>query len=271
MEQSTIPQPSYYAIIPSPVRYCEDLKPNEKIIYGEITSLCNASGECWAKNEYFANLYNVSVETVSRWISKLANKGLIKVQMVHQNGTERVMRILDINLFQNGENCIDEKVKVGCEKDQEGVDKKIKAINRKNNYKYNNKTPYSPPKGDTSKVKKVFDYSSEEYRLAVALQSEIHKWNNSFENRTEPQLQKWAKTFELMILKDGHSAKKIYDLFCAIHQDGEERNGFLWRRNILSPDKLRKQLKDGKLDKYLQPQKKSNGFHIVEDRMTLEG
>jgi len=32
-------QPSYYAIIPSEVRYCEELKYLERLMYGEITAL----------------------------------------------------------------------------------------------------------------------------------------------------------------------------------------------------------------------------------------
>lgn len=68
-------QRSYYAIIPANVRYDKDLAPNAKLLYGEITALCNEKGYCWATNQYFAELYNVSDRTIKNWISQLTDKG----------------------------------------------------------------------------------------------------------------------------------------------------------------------------------------------------
>lgn len=65
---------SYYAIIPATVRYDADLVPNAKLLYGEITALCNEKGYCWASNRYFADLYGVSTDSISRWIAQLAEK-----------------------------------------------------------------------------------------------------------------------------------------------------------------------------------------------------
>lgn len=64
-------QVSYYAIIPATIRYNKDLKFAERLLYAEITALTNKKGYCFATNRYFSELYNVTVETVSRWISHL--------------------------------------------------------------------------------------------------------------------------------------------------------------------------------------------------------
>lgn len=83
-------QRSYYAIIPANVRYDKDLVPNAKLLYGEITALCNEKGYCWASNQYFAELYNVSDRTIKNWISQLADKGYIQRSVKYREGTREI-------------------------------------------------------------------------------------------------------------------------------------------------------------------------------------
>lgn len=70
-------QPNYYSIIPAHIRYDDELKPMEIIMYGEITALANKYGFAYASNSYFAELYNVHKKTVSNWINHLKEKGYI--------------------------------------------------------------------------------------------------------------------------------------------------------------------------------------------------
>ena len=79
---------SYYSVIPATVRYDNRLKPAEKLIYGEITSLTNRMGYCFAKNKYFSNLYNVNPHTVSQWISHLEKLGYIYVELIKSETKE---------------------------------------------------------------------------------------------------------------------------------------------------------------------------------------
>lgn len=112
---TTTEYPSYYAIIPANVRYDKTLKANEKLLYGEITCLTQSTGKCFASNDYFANLYGTSKETISRWISNLAQQGYIKTQLIYKDGTKQIInRYIEIN--QEGidkiiNSPIDEKVK----------------------------------------------------------------------------------------------------------------------------------------------------------------
>lgn len=73
-------QKNYYAIIPANVRYDEQLKANAKLLYGEITGLCNEKGFCWASNQYFAELYKVSKTSISLWIKELIDNGYIEIE-----------------------------------------------------------------------------------------------------------------------------------------------------------------------------------------------
>lgn len=81
---------SYYAIIPATVRYHEKLTPNAKLLYGEITALCNEKGYCWASNKYFADLYKADKSTVSKWISQLRKNDFIKVEIKYKSGTKEI-------------------------------------------------------------------------------------------------------------------------------------------------------------------------------------
>ncbi|PTJ09048.1 conserved phage C-terminal domain-containing protein, partial [Staphylococcus simulans] len=75
-------QPSYYAIITAAVRYDNRLTDSEKLLYAEITALSNKFGYCTATNSYFARLYEVVKETISRRISNLNKYGYLKIEII---------------------------------------------------------------------------------------------------------------------------------------------------------------------------------------------
>lgn len=80
----------YYAIIPASVRYDLRLTANAKLLYGEITALCNDKGYCWARNAYFADLYGKTETSVSQWISSLVDCGYITRQLQYKEGTKQI-------------------------------------------------------------------------------------------------------------------------------------------------------------------------------------
>lgn len=82
---------SYYAIIPANVRYDKNIRPNAKLLYGEITALCNEKGYCWASNQYFADLYSVSKTSISLWIKELIDNGYLKTEIVYKEGSKEIL------------------------------------------------------------------------------------------------------------------------------------------------------------------------------------
>ncbi|MDO5555827.1 MAG: helix-turn-helix domain-containing protein [Clostridia bacterium] len=97
---------NYYAIIPSYVRYNHNLKFAERLMYGEITALSNKEGFCFASNRYFAELYGVSLSTISRWISHLSEFGYIDIELIRNEKKEIVERrlyVMDTPYTQNNQ------------------------------------------------------------------------------------------------------------------------------------------------------------------------
>lgn len=126
-------QPNYYAILPSSVRYDNRLKPNEKLLYSEITALSNKTGLCYATNKYFADLYEVENETISRWIKHLKELQYIDVEIIYKEETKeidkRVIKINGIPIDKNINTYIPNNQEGYCENNQEGIDKKVKENN----------------------------------------------------------------------------------------------------------------------------------------------
>lgn len=87
-------EPSYYSVIPANVRYDERLTPNAKLLYSEITALCNKHGYCWASNGYFSELYGKSKGTVSSWVKQLEIAGYITSEVKRNEKNEVIGRYI---------------------------------------------------------------------------------------------------------------------------------------------------------------------------------
>lgn len=79
MRNYKISKPTYYSIIPADVRYDKDLMDKAKLLYSEITALSNSMGYCYASNQYFADLYSITIRQVQTLLKDLSNKGYITV------------------------------------------------------------------------------------------------------------------------------------------------------------------------------------------------
>ena len=145
-------QKNYYAIIPADVRYDKRLKPLARLLYGEITALCNEKGYCWASNNYFAELYEVSDITISRYISELKEYGYIKCiyDKTQKNIDKR--KIYIIPSYQNGQDGINRNDNTVLTKQsipsyqngQDGLNKNDKHNNTNNNTNNNTEREKEP-------------------------------------------------------------------------------------------------------------------------------
>lgn len=85
-------KPSYYAVIPADVRYCDRLPPNAKLMYGEISALCSLTGYCFASNAHFAKAYGFNERTVRSLIGSLKKEGFVQVDLEKDASTGQVIR-----------------------------------------------------------------------------------------------------------------------------------------------------------------------------------
>ncbi|NCD40577.1 MAG: helix-turn-helix domain-containing protein [Bacteroidia bacterium] len=82
-------RPSFWAIIPATVRYDDVVGSTAKLLFAEITALSNQEGYCWASNQYFAELFKISITQVSRLIKSLEDRGFLKSEVDRAGGNLR--------------------------------------------------------------------------------------------------------------------------------------------------------------------------------------
>ncbi len=129
-------QPSYYSTLTADVRYDKRLKPNEKLLFSEITALSNKRGYCNASNNYFAQLYDVTTATASNWVNHLKDRGYIDVEMIYDGKQIKERRIfVNSNPIKENFDTPKEKVEYPIKKNLKGgIKKKFKEnITRINN------------------------------------------------------------------------------------------------------------------------------------------
>lgn len=166
-------EPNYFAIIPANVRYDKNLKDKAKLLYGEITALCNKEGVCWAKNEYFADLYDVTKTTVSTLIKNLIDNGYIKSKLIYKEGTKEILnRYLSIVKDPIKKKLKDNNINIIINKKEEEKEKIIDFYN--NNFGLI--TPYI--------AENIFSYLEDGLQqdliiraMEEAVSNNIRKWN----------------------------------------------------------------------------------------------
>ncbi len=70
-----------FVVIPKKVIQCEKLSANAKLLMGVIINLCNSRGNCWASNQYLAEIFGTHFMTVSKWVNSLEDNGFVKCKI----------------------------------------------------------------------------------------------------------------------------------------------------------------------------------------------
>lgn len=229
-------KPNYYSIIPAEVRYDNDLKPSAKLLYGEITALANKKGYCFANNKYFADLYDVTPSTVSRWVSSLKNKGYVRVEIAEDKGNKR-------KIYLNNSRGLNKNAQRGFTKNNKTpIDKNRKHNNTSTNNTSNNITSGSnrnsaTPPSLTEKDKKIlavfkqvklypFDYENDIEHIRelqtdypdIDLLEEAKKWRTY--KRDKPlkknsnarlQFRNWVKKASEWQKEDSSKGREVAD------------------------------------------------------------
>jgi DNA-binding transcriptional ArsR family regulator len=83
--------PNYYSVLMPCVRYSRSLSWFDKILFSEIVALTNVKGYCYAHNNYFEKVFNISKSTVTRSIKRLEQEKFIKTELEIDKKTRAIM------------------------------------------------------------------------------------------------------------------------------------------------------------------------------------
>ena len=179
-------KPNYYAILSAEVRYDNRLKANTKLMYAEITALCDMNSECFAGNSYFANLYGKSKTSISNWISELVKYKYISLRFTYKEGTKeidnRYIKILKGGIEENLNTPYKKTVKNNTTSIN-NTNNNINISNRRNDFVFEVLTF----KYDESILNGFIDYWTEPNKSNTKMKFELNKtW------KTELRLKTWA-------------------------------------------------------------------------------
>lgn len=214
----------YYAVIPADVRYSKDISSSAKLMYGEITALAQKEGYCWASNKYFADLYGVSTNSVSKWVNELVNAGFVDVKI--ERGVSRKLAIAHPKKREGSTR----KVGGGVQEKLEGSTRKVGGGSPKkvghNNTSTNNTT-------NNTSIKNI---PATCYALAELLKEQVlAMYPNNASAKHEKAVERWAVDIDKAMRIDGRTEDELRACILWAFQKSD-----FWHRQIWSGANLRK-------------------------------
>jgi hypothetical protein len=239
---------NYYAIIPGNVRYDKNLKANCKLLYGEITALCNEKGYCWASNDYFAKLYLVTPQAISKWVKQLSDFGYISLEYVRE-GKEIKQRKIRLEVSTN----ID-RVSTNV---SDGYQQKVKD----NNTYINNTSIMVSSKPNKKILLSEVDINtlSEQdriyFKIAIGFRDLFIKNKkalgvNDFKDQENATYKGYVDPIRLAFTEDKKTEEDFRKVYAFLMKDE------FWMKNIMSTRTLREKMSDLLLRSSSLPKKK---------------
>ena len=153
-------QPSYFSILTADVRYDKRLSDFARLLYSDITALCNKQGYCSATNDYFAQIFDKSRRTISATIASLAETGYIAIEIIRDGSNAVVTRKI----------WVQANAQKAAEQVSDPIEENFQDI--KENNTSNNNNPHTP-KGEDE----LFDQFWQAYPKRVAQKPARRAWD----------------------------------------------------------------------------------------------
>lgn len=216
-------------------------KENKILVNGVLTTI--ERGERLTSEQILAERWEVSRNTVRKFLKLLEDDGMISVVKSRQIGT--TYKVLNYNLYQgiNG----DKKHQTEQRNEQQKDNKLNNELNINNN-ENNDNNDNKKESRNSSKLKYADD--SPYYKLAVHLFNHLKQRNTEHK---EPNFQTWADDVRKAVELDKRTIQGLTEVL-----DWSQQDQF-WQVNILSTKKLRE-----KYDTLKQQMGRSNQSHSTK-------
>ena len=209
-----------YGIIPKKVMKDEDLTIDAKAIYAFMASFAGAGNTSFPSVKFITDKLGISRQRFNKHRKLLEDKGYITIKKERKSDGSWESNVYTLETLPRLQNPTSGNLT---------SDNPTSGNVTTNNNTFNNNTINNNTKS-TSRSKLKFE--TQHLKLAELLYKQIQ---NNLPNYKEPELDKWANEFRLMMERDKRDGKEIQDLIIKTQSDN------FWKKNILSPGKLRKQ------------------------------
>lgn len=99
-------KPGFFAWLPPAVRYDRELPSTAKLLFAEISAMTHLYGYCFASNEHFIDLFEISERTLQGHLKVLESRGYIRIENGNGGaGRRRIYVNFNLPVQNPAENC----------------------------------------------------------------------------------------------------------------------------------------------------------------------